>query len=68
MPPRRAQSGIFQCLKRFWPVGRMDKALKATESIALACGAMGSVRMLGMVDHDDDEAQVDSSETFCQPQ
>lgn len=46
----------------------MDKAPQATESIALACSAVGLVRTLGMVDHDGDEAQVDSSETFCQPQ
>lgn len=32
----------------------MDKALKATESVAPACSAMRSVRTLGMVDHDGD--------------
>lgn len=54
MPPRRARSGIFQCFKPFCPAGRTDKALSATENIAFARDAMGSVRMLGMVDHGTD--------------
>jgi len=68
MPPRRAWSGIFQCFELFWPAGLMDKAPQATESIAMACSAMGLVGPLGMGDHDGDEALVDSSEAFCQPQ